>query len=348
MTGGQEIRDLRFRAVEDLIDVGWSGRKALETLGVARSSWYYRANPRPRVKDPIHQADRDYSRSLTDREVGRMEQLILAAWVLGLSVSHAFANAWDKGEYLASVRSWYRVARSMEDQHLRPPTPRRAGKKRQAPVVQATGPGQVWVWDITDLKGPFMGMKYKAYSVQDLYSRKIIAYEVHPREEDHIAIQMFEKAFGEEGIPGTLHADNGAVMRSGALSGLCDDLGIHMSHNRPSVSNDNSFKESEFRTMKTRPNYPKYFETIEDARIWLDEYVHWFNTQHHHSALAWHTPQTVADGTWKTTHKARAQTLNDHYKTHPHRYHKKPRTNRPPKTVGINLHKTKTQKQTTH
>ena len=121
---------------------------------------------------------------------------------------------------------------------------------------------------------------------------------------------MFEETFGVEGIPNHLHADNGAAMTSNVLQNLCHDLHVDMSHNRPSVSNDNPFKEAEFRTMKHRPNYPGHFETIQQAREWLEEYVLWFNTEHHHSALAWHTPQSVDDGSWTQINEARAKVLD--------------------------------------
>ena len=348
MVAREEIGCLRFQAVEDLIDKGWPVRRALECVGVARSTWYYRANPRPKVAAPIPQGQRRYRKALREEETQQMEVLISRAWEQGQSVSYAFAKAWSSGEYIASHRSWYRVANRIENQDSRPRQPRRRGRKPVMPVVKATKPGQVWMWDITDLKGPFMGVKYKAYCVQDLYSRKIVAYGVHNSETDRYATAMFERAFGIEGIPKVLHSDNGPIMRSGELAKLCGEVDVTMSFNRPSVSDDNPFKESEFRTMKHRPNYPGYFNTLEDAQTWIKDYVHWYNTKHHHSALGLYTPQSVADGTWKTIHKTRTETLNAHYKTHPHRYNKKPKTKRPPKKVGINLPKTKKQKQTTH
>lgn len=330
--------------VGELREDGFSLRAALDLVGVARSTWHYHLTGRESVADPIPQNQRRDPRALTAGELARIEELIEEQWAGGNSVMEAFAKAWNEGEYVASPRSWYRVAARL-NQQLRPACPARKKRcKREAPVVKASGPDHVWVWDITDLPGPFKNTRFKAYCTQDLYSRKIVAYTVQHREKDALAINMFETAFGTQGIPGLLHSDNGAVMRSSALETLCSDTNIDMSFNRPSVSNDNPFKESEFRTMKHRPNYPGYFETIEEARTWLEGYVHWFNNHHHHSALAWHTPQSVYDGTWTHTHKTRAKTLQDHYETHPNRYNKKPEMSRPPTTVGINLENTKTQK----
>lgn len=187
---------------------------------------------------PVPQRYRVYPSSLTIVERERIRALIEEQWTAGNSVSEAFVRAWDSGEYIGSLRSWYRVAQDL-NQELRPKCPTRGKReKREAPVVEATKPGQVWIWDITDLLGPFKGTKFKAYCAQDLYSRMIVAHCVQHREEDNLAVEMFERAFGVEGIPDHLHADNGAAMRSDVLGELCGDLNVTMSFNRPSVSND--------------------------------------------------------------------------------------------------------------
>jgi putative transposase len=123
-------------------------------------------------------------------------------------------------------------------------------------MLEATGPGQVWSWDITDLRTPWRGVAFKAYSVIDIYSRKVVGHRVEEREVDQLAVEMFSGAFGVHGIPEAVHADSGPAMRSTLLKDLLGDLGVTQTHNRPRVSNDNPFPESEFRTMKYRPNYP--------------------------------------------------------------------------------------------
>jgi hypothetical protein len=143
-----------------------------------------------------------------------------------------------------------------------------------------------WSWDITDLHGPWRGVSFKAYSVMDIFSRKIVAWRVEEREVDDLAAEMFERAFGVEGIPGAVHADSGASMRSNVVANLFADLGITKTHNRPRVSNDNPYSESSFKTMKYRPGYPGMFETIEAARAHMASYVLWHNSQHKHSGIA--------------------------------------------------------------
>jgi putative transposase len=180
---------------------------------------------------------------------------------------------WDEGVMLASRRSWWRIAAQIPDQCARPVAPTRRGSTkppRQAPVLAATGPGQVWSWDITDLRTPWRGVAFKAYSIIDIYSRKLIGWRVEDREVDDLAVDMFRAAITREGAPGVVHADSGPAMRSTALKDHLAGQGITQTHNRPRVSNDNPFSESEFRTMKYRPNYPGTFDTIKDARTFMN------------------------------------------------------------------------------
>lgn len=205
-------------------------------------------------------------------------------------------------------------------------------------MVAATGPGQVWMADITDIKGPFVRVAYKAYSIQDLYSRNIIAFCVATAADEDIAAGLFADAFDTSGGPRIIHSDNGATMRSDKLAALCSAMGVTLSFNRPNVSKDNPFKESEFRTMRHRPSFPGHFTGIEDARDWITDYVDWFNTDHHHSGRALFTPQSLHDGSWEHTHATRARALTSYYEQHPERFDRQPETARPSTRVGINLH----------
>lgn len=196
-----------------------SQRRALTMAGLSRSTWHYRANPREPVADPVSHKERAYrSRiSVADRRV--IAERINAAWAAGNSVDHAFASAWDGGVMLASRRSWWRIAADIEDQSIRPdvPTRRRSRTPREMPVLEATGPGQVWSWDITDLRSPWRGVAFKGYSIIDIYSRKIVGWRVEEREVDDLAVDMFKRAFAEHGQPRAVHADSGPAMRSACL-----------------------------------------------------------------------------------------------------------------------------------
>ena len=289
------------------------------------------------------QRDRGYRSRIgaVDRET--VEARITAGWADGHSVDHSFASAWDDGVMLASRRSWWRIARDIEDQSVRPVAPTKrsnsARAPREAPVLQATGPGQVWSWDITDLRTPWRGVAFKAYSIIDIFSRRLVGCRVEEREVDDLAVEMFEDAFGRHGIPDAVHADSGPAMRSGALKDLLRELGVAQTHNRPRVSNDNPFSESEFRTMKYRPSYPGTFATIEEARAYIDWYVPWYNQNHKHSGIALFSPNEVHDGTWRDAWARRDATQQAYYEQHPQRFRQRPYTPAPADIVGINLPK---------
>lgn len=318
-----------------------SQRQALAQAGVSRSTWHYRSNPRARVAEPIPHKERAYRSRISPTDRGLIAARIAAGWQTGASVDHSFATAWDDAVMLASRRSWWRIAAQIPDQSSRPLAPTRRSNTsrvpRAAPVLEATGPGQVWSWDITDLPSPWRGVAYKAYSVMDIFSRKIVAWRLEEREVDDLAVDMFKSAFGEHGIPAAVHADSGPAMRSNVLANLLDDLGITRTHNRPRVSNDNPFSEAEFRTMKYRPNYPGTFTTIDQARAFMDRYVPWYNQHHKHSGIALFSPDEVHDGTWHELWDRRQRVHQDYYDKHPERFHRQPRTPSPPGTVGINL-----------
>lgn len=214
--------------------------------GVARSTWQYRLTPRPRAADPIHQADRAYESRISDSDRRQIEHLVLAGWADGNSVDHSFATAWDAGVMLGSRRTWWRIAAQIEDQMLRPKVPSRKSSRqpRNKPVLGATGPGQVWSWDITDLPSPWRGVVFKAYKITDIFSRQIVGWRVEDRESDHLAVDMFATAIAEHGAPRIVHADNGPAMTSSALRVFLQGQGVELSHNRPYVSDDNPFSEA--------------------------------------------------------------------------------------------------------
>ncbi len=310
--------------------------------GVSRSTWHYRHNPRRGVAEPIPQKNRNYRSRISAADRAQIAALIKASWAAGTSVDHAFADAWDDGTMLASRRSWWRIAAGIADQSARPVIPTKDRVKtgpRPVPVLEATGPQQVWSWDITDLRSPWRGVAFKAYSIIDIYSRKIVGWRVEEREVDALAVQMFETAFCAHGIPAAVHADSGPAMRSTVLKTLLADRGIAETHNRPRVSNDNPFSESEFRTMKYRPNYPGIFTTIEDARAYMAAYVPWYNANHKHSGIALFSPDEVHDGSWRGRWRHRANTHQAYYHAHPERFRRRPRTPAPAGIVGINLPK---------
>lgn len=285
------------------------------------------------------QQERAYPSRIPSADRALIEERVQASWRSGNSVDHAFASTWDEGVMLGSRRSWWRIAASIEDQATRPISPTRATARapREAPVLRATAPGQVWSWDITDLRMPWRGMAFKAYSIIDIHARKLVGWRVEEREVDDLAVEMFEDAFARHGLPDAVHADSGAAMRSGAMQELLHGYDIAMTHNRPSVSNDNPFSESEFRTMKYRPGYPGTFTDLETARAWVDDYASWYNGHHRHSGIALFTPDAVFDGSWREIWQRRDAAQQAYYEAHPERFRRRPTTPAPAEIVGINL-----------
>lgn len=300
------------------------------------------------MTEPILQTERAYQSRIGVADRDRIGELILAGWAQHNSVDHSFATAWDDGLMLASRRTWWRLAAQIEDQLLRPRIPTRKDRRqrRNAPVLTATGPGQVWSWDITDLYSPWRGKVFKGYKITDIFSRKIVGWRVEDRESDQLAVEMFTAAIAEHGPPQVVHADSGAAMTSNLLRDHLQPQGVTLSHNRPYVSNDNPFSEAGFRTMKYRPGYPKVFTDLEAARAYITNYVPWYNHQHKHSGIALFSPAQVHDGTWTHTWETRDTALQRYFQAHPERFHTPPRTPTPADTVGINLPKKEPQKQT--
>lgn len=308
-------------------------------VGLSRSTWHYRAKPRPRVNQPIPQRERAYESRISQGDREQITEYIMAGWAEQNSVDHSFAVAWDQGVMLASRRTWWRIAAELEDQLLRPKQVTRTDQRntRVKPILKATGPGQVWSWDITDMYSPWRGKVFKAYKITDIFSRKVVGWRVENREADHLAVDMFQAAIEFHGAPKIVHADSGAAMKSNLLRDFLAGHKVELSFNRPYTSNDNPFSEAGFKTMKYRPGYPKVFTDLDHARAYLSEYVPWYNKQHKHSGIALFSPSQVHDGTWQQVWQTRNDALQRYYQAHPERFHQRPTTPAPASTVGINL-----------
>lgn len=204
----------------------------------------------------------------------------------------------DRGEYLASESTIYRLLKAEQQQHHRG----RAKKpsKRVVTSYCATEANRLWAWDITWLPTSVRGLYFYWYMVLDVYSRKIVGHEVHVAESAELAGLLLRKASLAEGLAGrevVLHSDNGSAMKGATMLATLEKLGIMPSFSRPRVSNDNAYAEALFRTCKYRPNYPsKPFDSVEDARKWTRQFVQWYNHQHKHSGLKFVTPAQRHDG----------------------------------------------------
>jgi putative transposase len=199
----------------------------------------------------------------------------------------------DQGQYLASEATFYRVLHAADQQNRRgsslPP------HKPAAPTSHvATGPNQLWSWDITYLPSPVRGQYYYLYLIEDIYSRKGVGWEVYEQESGELAAKLLQRSVIAEqclGAPLVLHSDNGAPMKSLTLLSKMHDLGISPSRGRPRVSNDNPYSESLFRTLKYCPQWPKDgFADLDAARAWVRDFMRWYNHEHRHSRIRFVTP----------------------------------------------------------
>lgn len=199
----------------------------------------------------------------------------------------------DKGIYLGSESSFYRVLNDCGQLNHRGRS--QAPKKTHKPTsYTASGPNQVWSWDITYLASTVKGQFYYLYLFEDIYSRKIVGYEVHEKECGERAAALLqrcllrEKCFDKTVV---LHSDNGAPMKSLTMKAKMEELGVLPSYSRPRVSNDNPFSEALFRTLKYRPEWPSSgFFSLEAARDWVQSFCHWYNDEHRHSQINFVTP----------------------------------------------------------
>jgi transposase InsO family protein len=243
------------------------------------------------------------------------------------------------GQYVGSEATIYRTLR--EENQMRRRERSRPPHKPHAPrELVATSPNQVWSWDITWLSSPIRGQFFRAYMVLDVWSRKIVAAEVFEEESGEHASFLISRACQESGITGnqlTLHSDNGSAMKASTMLATLQGLGVATSFSRPGVSNDNPFSESLFRTMKYRPNYPnRSFASLDEARTWLRAFVHWYNTQHRHSAIGYVTPDERHSGRDVTILARRKTTYAAARRRRPRRWSRDCRAWDRPQVVTLN------------
>ena len=238
-------------------------------------------------------AQRTPANKLSDEERGAILTVCNQVEYRSLPPTQIVPRLADDGEYIASESSFYRVLREADQVHRRG----RSNPPRTVPKPEgfkATGPNQLWSWDITYLASSIRGSFYRLYLVLDIFSRKVVAWEVHENESAEHASLMIRKACLAEGIHQAglvLHADNGGPMKGATMLATLQKLGVVPSFSRPSVSDDNPYSESLFRTLKYTPAYPsKPFESIEATRQWVHGFVHWYNDEHRHSAIRFVTP----------------------------------------------------------
>ncbi|VDN48718.1 Integrase core domain protein [Petrocella atlantisensis] len=230
----------------------------------------------------------------------------------------------DRGIYLASETTIYNILKNHKELVHRGRS--RAPIKRPMETHKASKACDVWTWDITYLKGPIKGQHYYLYMILDMYSRKIVGWEVWEEESALHASDLIKRAYMDEKImlndkPLVLHSDNGSPMKGATMLETLYNLGIVPSRSRPRVSNDNPYSESLFKTLKYRPNYqPRGFNSVNESRLWVRQFVNWYNNEHKHSGLCFISPNERHTGQDKAILEARTKVYQEAKSKHPERW----------------------------
>jgi putative transposase len=299
---------------------------ACDFLSVSRASFY---RQRPVFGSPIAPAPEPAlpvgraapARSLSEAEREAVLQVLHEERFQDRSPAAVQATLLDEGQYLCSTRTMYRIleqageSRERRDQLVHP--------AYHKPELLATAPNQLWSWDITKLRGPAKWTYFYLYVILDVFSRYVTGWMIAYRESADLAKEFIEEALSKHQIPAgqlTIHADRGRVMKSQPVAFLMADLGVTKSHSRPYVSDDNPYSESQFRTMKYRPEFPDRFGCIQDSRAFCQQFFNWYNEEHRHSGIAMLAPAVVHFGEAQSALAQRQVVLNAAYRAHPDRF----------------------------
>ena len=291
----------------------------MRAVGKSRATLHRQRNPKP-APERLPAPRAAHPAALSAAEQATLLAVLDSERFADKSAAQVWAILLDEGAYLASVSTMYRILRG--DGQVSERRAQAAHPARVRPELVATGPSQVWSWDITKLKGPWRGLYFDLYVILDIFSRKATRWEVHGTENGDLAKAFIQNAIaGNNGIaPGAIHADNGTSMTSKTVTQLLADLQVSRSHSRPRVSNDNPYSESAFKTLKYCPAFPGSFATLEDARAFSDIFFTYYNHEHRHSGIGLHTPATVHDGTAWDIQACRQQVLDDAFAARPERF----------------------------
>ncbi|MDK0517600.1 IS3 family transposase [Streptomyces sp. ML-6] len=305
---------------------------ACRLTGRSRATHYRRLRPPPERKPRKPQVQPS---ALTPEERAAVLELMNSGEYAGLPPAQIWARELDAGRYHRSISTMYRILREKGQSGER--RRQAAHPAKTVPELVATGPSQVFTWDITKAAVPARGVWYHAYVIIDIFSRYIVGHTVEAAESATRAEELIRETIARNGIvPETVHADRGTSMTSKKVSQLLTDLGVTRSHSRPKTSNDNPCSEAHFKTVKYMPDHPERFDSLAHAREWFEAFTAYYNHEHRHSGVAWHTPASVHFGTAEEVREQRAVTLAEAYARHPERFGRRPRPPRIPQQAWIN------------
>ncbi len=297
-------------------------RAACDLLTVPKSSFYYQQKAASAENGTSQKIRPKPPRTLSEDEREQVRILLNSERFCDKSPYEVWATLMDDQHlYLCSVRTMYRILTEHDEVKER----RRGHQRREykKPELLATGPNQVWSWDITKLKGPATWSYFYLYVIIDIYSRYVVGWMVAEAENSTLAHELISTTCERQEIEQgqlTLHSDRGSPMKSKTVAQLLCALGVLKSHSRPSVSDDNPYSEAQFKTLKYHPNFPERFGCIQDARSFCREFFEWYNNDHHHTAICLLTPHDLHSGRANEVMEQRKQVLSRTYEAHPERF----------------------------
>lgn len=319
-----QAREKAVSLIEEACKSGARQNKAGALLGITeRTLQRWKNTPDQSIKKD----QRQYSKSapankLLPEEKQEIIRICNSEEYMHLPPSQIVPALADQGFFIASESSFYRVLHEKGQQQHRGKS--KACSRNKPKGFIATEPNQVWTWDITYLPSSIKGIFFYLYIIIDIYSRKIVGWEVHTKQRDDLASNLVKRTCLSEEVNGediVLHSDNGSPMKGATMLVTLQNLGIIPSFSRPSVSNDNPYSESLFKTLKYNPIYPsKPFDTIETAREWILIFVRWYNYHHHHSGIKFVTPHARHSGSDKELLKNRKKVYQEAKRRNPERW----------------------------
>jgi len=313
-----------MQLISEAVMAGARKRLACETLGLTIRTLQRWQNLGINCEDKRKGPTKKPSNALSGEERKEVLTCLNSAECRNLSPNQIVPKLADKGEYLCSEKTMYRILAA--EGQLTHRQKSKAPEKRVKPSHVAGGPNQVYSWDITYLKTTVRGIFLYLYLAMDIWSRKIVGWQVHAEESMELGAEFAEHTcmvmgVDPEGI--VWHADNGGPMKGCTMLAKLQQLGLVPSFSRPHVSDDNPFSESLFRTLKYRPEYPtKPFASIEEAREWVEQFVRWYNTCHQHSSIRFVTPDDRHYGREKEILANRKRVYQLAKQKHPDRWSK--------------------------
>ena len=294
-------------------------REACEALAVARSSFYRHAQPKP---EPSPRPKP--SRALAVEERAAVLDLLHQPRFVDQAPAEVYATLLDEGTYRCSTRTMYRILHDSKEVRERRNIARHPNYKK--PELLATGPNQVWSWDITKLRTFTKGAFFALYVVLDIFSRYVVGWLLSHHESEANARLLLKQSFLNQNVSAnqlTVHADRGAPMKAKNVAQLLVDLAVTKTHSRPHVSNDNPFSESHFKILKYWSEFPERFGSLEEARDFLVQFFLWYNERHHHSGIGFLTPAQLHYGQAHRVLARRQLVLDAAHAAHPERFVRK-------------------------